>query len=387
MNVLQAAPEALLVPPTDAVQAGKLLRISLFLNNPSTESTEFLLSSPMKAELVSKYEQRTVEVVPVGTPTGSAIPLAPMSFVRVEVTIMLPDTLDGNVSLRIADPESNAVMFSVTPAVAVRATPRAIKAAEAAASDKPADLDLTSEHEKLRGHISVYEPIYFAVGSNEKTNAKFQFSFKYRFFGPSGNIPEWWRELYFGYTQTSLWNLSDPSLPFYDTSYKPAIFYLRESFANKPDWLTRLGLQAGVQHESNGSAGDVSRSLNTMFITPMFTRAITRRWSVTVAPRFLAYLEKSENPRIADYRGQVDLMIRVGASQGIELTTYLRKGNRSSYGSMEFDVSLPLRKLPGVPSTVGGNLLLQYFNGWGESLRDYDVRRADQVRAGIMLIR
>jgi outer membrane phospholipase A len=108
---------------------------------------------------------------------------------------------------------------------------------------------------------------------------------------------------------------------------------------------------------------------------------------VTVAPRFLAYLEKSENPRIADYRGNVDLMIRVGASQGVEFTTYLRKGNRSSFGSMEFDFSLPLRRLPGVPSTVGGNLLLQYFNGWGESLRDYDVRRADQIRGGIMLIR
>jgi outer membrane phospholipase A len=387
VNLLHAAPEALLVPPVDAAHAGKVLRISLFLNNPSTESTEFLLPIPMQAELVSKYEQRTVPVLPVGTPSGSAIPLEPMSFARVEMTIMLPDTLEGNVSLRITDPESNAIMFTVTPAVAVRATPGAVKAAEAAVSEKPKDLDLTSEHEKLRGHISGYDPIYFAVGSNERTNAKFQFSFKYRFFGPSGNIPEWWRELYFGYTQTSLWNLSDPSLPFYDTSYKPALFYLRQSFATKPDWLTRLGLQAGVQHESNGSAGDVSRSLNTVFVTPMFTRAISRKWSVTVAPRFLAYLEKSENPRIADYRGNVDLMIRVGASQGVEFTTYLRKGNRGSFGSMEFDFSLPLRKLPGVPPTVGGNLLLQYFNGWGESLRDYDVRRADQVRAGIMLIR
>jgi outer membrane phospholipase A len=54
---------------------------------------------------------------------------------------------------------------------------------------------------------------------------------------------------------------------------------------------------------------------------------------------------------------------------------------------MQFDFSLPLRRIPGVPSTVGGNLLLQYFNGWGESLRDYDVRRPDQLRAGIMLAR
>jgi phospholipase A1/A2 len=386
-SVLQGAPEALLVPPTEAVQAGKSLRLILFLNNPTTEASEFVLPVPMHAELVSTHEQRTVEVLAEIRAGENTIPLGPMSFSQIHLTILLPDTLEGNVALRISDPESNAVMFAVTPATAVKLNAEAAAAAETAIIEKPEDLDLTSEHEKLRGHISGYEPIYFAVGAHDKTTARFQFSFKYRVFGPSGNLPEWWRELYFGYSQTSLWDLSDPSLPFYDTSYKPAIFYLKESFAKKPEWLTRLGLQTGLQHESNGSAGDVSRSLNTAFVTPLFTRALTRKWSLTVAPRILTYLEKSENPSIPRYRGHVDLMLRVGANQGVELTAYLRKGTDSRYGSMQFDLTLPLRKIPGVPSTVGGNLLLQYFNGWGESLRDYDVRRPDQLRAGIMLAR
>ncbi|HTO04502.1 MAG TPA: phospholipase A [Opitutus sp.] len=386
-NGLWAAPEALLVPPENAVQAGTVMRLTLFLNNPSTEVSEFVLPAHMQAELVSAHEQRTLAVVPEGTSAGTPLSLEPMSFTRVIVAIALPDTLEGNVSMRISDPESNAVMFGVLPAKVVKLSPDAVKAAEAATLEKPEDLDLTSEHEKLRTHISAYEPIYFAVGAHQKTTAKFQFSFKYRFFGPSGNIPEWWREVYFGYTQTSLWDLDDPSLPFYDTSYKPAIFYLRESIAMKPDWLTRLGLQAGVQHESNGSAGDVSRSLNTVFVTPMFKRSLNRKWTVTVAPRVLTYLEKSENPTIPRYRGYVDLMVRVGVNQGVELSAYLRKGSGSWRGSMQYDLSLPLRKIPGVPSTVGGNLLLQYFNGWGESLRDFDRRRPDQVRAGIMLVR
>ena len=106
-----------------------------------------------------------------------------------------------------------------------------------------------------------------------------------------------------------------------------------------------------------------------------------------MAPRILTYLEKSENPDIQLYRGYVDLMLKVGANQGVELVAYLRKGTESPYGSMEFDLTLPLRKIPGVPSNVGGNLLLQYFNGWGESLRDYNVRRLDQLRAGITLYR
>jgi outer membrane phospholipase A len=387
LTPLRAAPEALLVPPMEPVEAGQNVEFTLFLNNPTTEPLEFALPLVMEAELVSSQEQRTVAVTPIGKPLGERVPLAAMSFARLGVQIVIPDTIDGNVSLRIRDPETNAVMFAVRAASVVEASPAAIAAAQTASAEPPEDLDLTSEHEKVRGHISGYEPIYFALGYHDKTTARFQFSFKYRVFGPAGNIPEWWRELYFGYTQTSLWDLSEPSLPFYDTSYKPAVFYLKESFSKKPDWLSQLGLQAGLQHESNGSAGDVSRSLNTAFITPIVSRALNRKWSVTLAPRFLLYLEKSENPTIHHYRGYVDLMLRVGVKQGFEFTTYLRKGTQSDYGSMQFDLSLPLRKLPGVASNVGGNLLLQYFNGWGESLRDFDVRRPDQLRLGFMLAR
>jgi outer membrane phospholipase A len=117
------------------------------------------------------------------------------------------------------------------------------------------------------------------------------------------------------------------------------------------------------------------------------SKTLTRKWKVTVAPRFLAYLEKSENSQIPSYRGYVDFMVRIGAIQGVEFTAYLRKGTDPRYGSMELELTWPLRKIPGVASTVGGNLLLQYFNGWGESLRDFDVRRPDQLRFGFMLAR
>lgn len=387
ISVAQAAPEALLVPPTEAVTAGQTVRLVMFLNNPTTEPSQFVLPEKMVAEVVSAREQRTVPVVSAENPTGTTVSLEPMSFRRIAVSVLLPDTLAGNVSLRINDPDSNAIMFAVQPAPVVQVSPSAAKAAAVAASSAPEDLDLTSEHEKVRSHITGYEPIYAAMGFHGATTTKFQFSFKYRVFSASGNMPEWWRDMYFGYTQTSLWNLSDASKPFYDTSYIPALFFFREDLARRPDWLTKLGLQAGLQHESNGNSGALSRSLNTAFITPMVSLPLGRRWSLTVAPRVLTYLEKSENPDIEKYRGYVDLMVRVGIKQGFELTSYLRKGSDSRYGSMQLDLTLPLRKLPGVPSTVGGNLLLQYFNGWGESLRDYNKRRPDQARIGFMLAR
>ena len=129
VGVVRGAPEALLIPPTEVVQAGRPLHLTLFLNNPTTEVSEFVLPVPMRAELVSTHEQRTVDVVPSGTVTGSAIPLGPMSFTQVSLTVLLPDTLDGNVALRITDPESNSVMFAVTPAAVVQVSPEAIAAA------------------------------------------------------------------------------------------------------------------------------------------------------------------------------------------------------------------------------------------------------------------
>jgi outer membrane phospholipase A len=278
-------------------------------------------------------------------------------------------------------------MFVVTPAAVVRVTPRAVQAAELAAENKGDDVDLATDRENIRRHISSYEPIYFEVGFNDGANARFQFSFKYLIIAPNNNDPEWWRSLYLGYTQTSLWELSAPSKPFYDTSYKPTVFYYHESFKVKPDWLTRLSLQAGVQHESNGKGATDSRSLNTAYVTPIAVWPMGGQWRLTVAPRFIAYADKGENVDLARYRGNVELLLRFRQDKGLQFSALLRKGNKSGYGSSQLDVTWPVRLVPGLSPNAGGYLQLQYFNGWGESLLDYNKRRPDQFRFGYTLVR
>ena len=59
----------------------------------------------------------------------------------------------------------------------------------------------------------------------------------------------------------------------------------------------------------------------------------------------------------------------------------LRKGERSTYGNAELNVSFPLSKLSGGDLT--GWLMLQYFGGYGESLLDYKKKLDSQLRLGI----
>jgi len=262
-----------------------------------------------------------------------------------------------------------------------------VQAAEAAVANKGSDVDLSTDREHIRRHISSYEPIYFAVGFNGGLNAKFQFSFKYLLISPDNNDPEWWRCLYLGYTQTSLWDLASASKPFYDSSYKPTVFFYREALKTKPSWLSRLGLQIGAQHESNGKGGTDSRSLNTVYVTPILVRQLTPRWRLAVAPRVVAYVEKGENSDLARYRGNVELYVKVGEDKGLQVSGLLRKGNGTGYGSGQLDVTWPLRRVPGLSPEAGGYLQLQYFNGWGESLLDYNRRRPEEVRLGYTIVR
>ena len=91
----------------------------------------------------------------------------------------------------------------------------------------------------------------------------------------------------------------------------------------------------------------------------------------------------SDLPDIADYRGHVDLTMKLGRAGGLLLATELRRGTKGY--SAAFDLSFPLRPITG--DLVGGYLQLQYFRGYGESLLDYNRKLPAQFRIGYMLVR
>ncbi len=186
--------------------------------------------------------------------------------------------------------------------------------------------ELFTLYQPYLGNISAYEPIYFLAGTS-LDKSKFQLSAKYRIFDPQGSLARkypWLPGLHLAYTQTAFWDLKAASKPFGDTSYKPEIFFLTSNLAGEKSTWSRIFLQTGFQHESNGRGGDASRRTNFLYIEPILV--LFQKESLLglqIAPRFWIYVanEDDNNPDLADYRGYFDLAIKAGKADQLVLGT------------------------------------------------------------------
>ena len=234
--------------------------------------------------------------------------------------------------------------------------------------------------------LGFHEPMFFLLGGKDPMSARFQISFRYRIFDDhgvvAGNLPVV-RGLYFGYTQTSLWDLESESKPFRDTSYRPSLFYQVKLI--NPPLGDSLALAGGYEHESNGRDGATSRSINTAFLRAELRYHLPGQDTyIGIEPKLLYYFDKDDNSDIARYRGYGQLGLRIGRDDGLMLTSILRRGT-SGVGSVQFDLSYPLRR--SVFSGVGTFVHLQYFNGYGETLLDYNRPHRPQIRIGVSVVR
>lgn len=234
--------------------------------------------------------------------------------------------------------------------------------------------------------LSGYEPTYFLLGRRDTTSARFQFSFKYRLFDDDSIVVRWLPPLYglhFAYSQTSLWDLTGESKPFRDTSYRPALIYHwqgGEAVGDQRAWR----LYAGVEHESNGRDEARSRSINIAFVHPEWRFRFAPRRYAGLGIKLFGYLDREENQDIARYRGHANLQLVLGKEGSWLWRSTIRRGS-ASVGSLQNELSYPLRR-PFFADT-GGYFFIQHFNGFGETLLDYNVRRAGQLRFGFAIVR
>ena len=262
-------------------------------------------------------------------------------------------------------------------------------------SDRPqVEAGLT---EFLTTRFHAHEPIYFVAGPVDP-NSKFQISLKYELFGEGGQVSQvapWAPDLYVAYSQTSFWDIGGDSSPFFDSSYRPEFLY--QSKPARAHWLpgmTRFDLQAGVKHESNGKAGADSRSLNTAYISPIFTFGNDglpadidnpNAFFIGIAPRVWMYLTPMpDNPDIYEYEGYGDIRLVVGWRGGFQAAFAVGVGNDWDKGSLQIDLTYPLQKL--AIRDLGMYLDAQFFTGYGESLLDYD-ESTTAFRLGVSLVR
>ena len=250
--------------------------------------------------------------------------------------------------------------------------------------------DLQATQEAFLSRFAAHEPIYFSVGFNEVTNAKFQFSFKYRIADPEGLLidaaPSFWSGIHFGYTQTSFWDLESASAPFFDTNFRPSLFWFRDRIAKYSSESLKFGFEAGVEHESNGQGGATSRSLNIIYIRPKWNWSLGNDDHFEIAPKVWTYVgDLDDNTGIEDFRGYFQLRTRAYDEDGLQLSSELRIGADTDHGYHQLDLSYPLNKI--FYGELGAYLHLQYFNGWGESLRTFNLKTPSQFRIGVMLVR
>jgi len=318
-------------------------------------------------------------------------------FRRIEYVGALPANLRGRIRIDALDVDAPSMLVQlVAPrensAVASSTPPAGGSAVEPSGSAAPAasvstlvvragdDPNLDDE-----GRLSFYDPMFFVGGaSNTDANAQFQLSFKLRLYEPRDRASRRVLDnLYLAYTQTSFWDLTSDSKPFVDTIYRPSLFY----FTPDVGWRVggnAVGLAAGYEHESNGRDGPESRSLDSLFIRPYFMWGDASSFYWTFSPKLYAYLDKDENPDIARYRGYGNFRFTYGKDNDWQLAASLRKGTQSSAYSVDLQWTYPLHRwFPG----IAGYLMVQTFNGWGETLLGYRERDIWSVRAGYAISR
>ena len=207
------------------------------------------------------------------------------------------------------------------------------------------------------------EKVYPDVGRDVPNNyeAKFQLSIKVLIlkdlFKGRGN-------LFFAYTQRSWWQIYNTSAPFRETNYEPEAF-LRLNF-NYPAiaWLRQKYLFIGFAHQSNGQGEDLSRSWNRFYLEFF---AATDNFMLGLKPwyRVPENAATDDNPDIDEYLGYGKLY---GAYKFRDLVFSF-----TLYNNLRFDENRNSLEL-GLSYALKNNLrlYLQYYNGYGESLIDYN---------------
>ncbi len=298
---------------------------------------------------------------------------------------------EGNVRAELAHLESNRLLLAAS---SVEAASNEILTSQQEATSIKDNVDDSAEKSgtivisapKEDPTITANEPLYFIVGSSKERNfdARFQLSFKYRPFDPDATVATfipYASNLYFAYTQTSIWDIGSDSSPFKDTSYRPSIYY---NWAESGKGLNPNRWKFGLEHESNGRDGDESRSLNIAFVQPFWSMDFSSGRQLTFMPKIYQYIEKSDNSDIHHYRGYVDWMARYGREDGAILTGLYRQGTQG-YVQGQLDLSYPISdKLFGRTGTF---LHFQLLGGYGETLIDYNHQRETQLRIGLSLAR
>jgi phospholipase A1/A2 len=214
----------------------------------------------------------------------------------------------------------------------------------------------------------------------DNTEIKFQLSLKYKviesIFPDNG-------DLYVAYTNQSYWQAfnDDLSSPFREINHEPEFWFQFRPNLQKGD-LEFTAISLGFSHESNGRGGSLSRSWNRIYLDLGLKKG---NLAVALRPWYrLPEDEKTDpaaphgddNPNIEKYMGNGELTLAYHINGNTFSAIWRNNLRRRNKGAIEMGWSFPLfRRLKGY---------VQYFNGYGESLIDYNAY-SNRIGVGFLL--
>lgn len=374
--LLAQEPGVYIVPPHGDVVAGRLVCFNLFIHNPESKTTISHKYGRFMVTLKKENEVRTVEAVPVEPGSDLSITLPAQVYAKREYQFLLPESMDGNITLSLDMKDASPVLFTAKIAPIEEQT-------EQISLDKGEDL-----FQPFARNFSAYEPMYFLLGVDPGLEkSKYQISFKYKLFNaPSDSqlTNGFLDGLHLAYTQTSFWDLNSDSKPFDDTSYKPELFYYMPKIDLNTLWIRAFGIQTGFRHESNGKGETDSRSTNYAYIEPIFGFHLVNNYYLKIAPRVWTYVgnDDDSNGDLDQYRGYFNFQAKIGDPQGIMLDTNTRWAEKGP--SFQLDLTYPVADF--FQNHLKLYLQLQYFNGYAENLINYQ-KKDEIIRMGFSFVR
>lgn len=227
-------------------------------------------------------------------------------------------------------------------------------------------------------YFTLYKDNYFIAGTTiggkptaTNSDVKFQVSIAQRL--TKSTLP-FNTYLYLFYTQKCMWNVFENSMPMRDFNFNPGIGLAKHFFV-KNRYVGKVTLM--IEHESNGRDGIESRSWNKVSLAS----------NIFIDPNFMVHgkvwipiIDGQNNQDILYYSGiyQVGTTFTTPNKRfGFALTMVKRKGWNFKYNTI-WEVNYRLFK------DENQFLFLQYYNGYGENLLDYNQYHS-RLRIGLVI--
>lgn len=245
-------------------------------------------------------------------------------------------------------------------------------------ADERLDTDSVRRAFDNQPYFGLYKDNYFIFGpaigqriTRENTNVKFQISIAQRLTKSTLPLGTY---LYLFYSQKCFWNVLQESMPMTDLNFNPGIGVAKPLFV-KNRFIGKLSLM--VEHESNGRDGDNSRSWNKI----SFGANIMLDPNLMVHGKvWIPIVDGQNNRDILDYSGIYQVGLQVFSNNrrftGSLVLTKRRGWNLNYNTTLELAYRLWRRD--------NQYLFMQYYNGYGEGLLEYNKFHS-QLRVGIVI--